>query len=84
MPYSGAAPPTAILIWATLLPADGDYAYANSYAVSIEGDTVYGLAVDNTGEYYHAIEWNIVPEPGSLMLLGIGALLAGARRRRRV
>ncbi len=66
-----------------LLPSDGDYAYANSYAISIEGDTVYGLAVDNTGEYYHAIEWNIVPEPGSLGLVALALLAwAGTRRKR--
>ncbi len=52
-----------------------------SYAYSIDGNTIYGIAFDDSLNF-QAIEWTIVPEPGSLGLLGL-ALLACAPRRRK-
>lgn len=60
-----------------LLPAD----YNESYALSVIGNVVYGVAYNRTEYQWHAISWT-VPEPGSLGLLGIGAM--GLMRRRRM
>lgn len=59
----------------SLLPAN----YIESRALSIEGNTIYGYG--RTGpEEYHALVW-IIPEPSSLMLLGIGAFCLLGRKR---
>ncbi len=60
----------------SVLPAS----FAGSYASSIDGSSVYGFAVDTSGNY-HAIEWTIVPEPGSVGLLGLTMLACAPRRR---
>ncbi len=53
--------------------------FTRSYAESIDGGTIDGVALDTSGAW-HAIEWS-VPEPGSVGLVGL-AMLACARRRR--
>ncbi len=56
--------------------------FTNSWATSIDGSTIYGVAEDTSGNY-HAIEWNIVPEPGSLGLVGLAMLACALQRRKR-
>ncbi len=73
----GKGRPTDCVDLHSVLPA----LFTDSYAYWIDGDTVYGLALDDSGNY-HAIEWTILPEPGSLGLIGL-AMLAWAGRRRR-
>jgi hypothetical protein len=53
--------------------------FGSSQASTISGNTVYGWAYDTTGNL-HAIAWSI-PEPASLSLLAIAALLTFHRRR---
>lgn len=58
----------------------------SNYAVplSIEGNVIYGRAFDSGPDHngLWMVKWTITPEPGTLGLLGIGAL--GLMRRRRL
>lgn len=57
--------------------------FTSSYASSIQGNTVYGYAID-TNYQYHAIAWTVsAPEPAGLSLLLLGGLTYLRRARRR-
>ncbi len=57
--------------------------FRDSFAYSISGETVYGIAQDTSGNY-HAITWT-VPEPAGIALIALLAMttLALTRKRRR-
>ncbi len=63
----------------SLLPSS----FLDSYAYCIDGSAIYGIGVDQNGSN-HAIEWTIVPEPGSFGLVGLAMLAWAGRRRKRV
>ena len=62
-----------------LLPGDLIYSYA--YSIDTPGN-IYGIAFGSTGGA-HAVMWSPIPEPTSLMTLGLaGAALLAWRRER--
>lgn len=50
-----------------------DYVSSHAFGIDIFGNIV-GCAVNDSGDY-HAVLWQKVPEPATIMLLGIGAII---------
>ena len=59
-------------------PNAGDSAYQGTYVNGIEGSNIVGYYSDSNGV---SVGFVAVPEPGTLLLLGLGGLLLGRCRR---